>query len=151
MRGEGDKGAQRYRRRAPLLYNDEWRFPQRPPRSPGRTLGPGTHGRFLFSFVTCLFGCSKGEYYHPMAAVGCRCAGLTCRSRPGAKPQGEVECALVIQMACTHTAAMSVLGTFAVARTCEMPLTSVYSEPLTARLATCRPFGVGHPLGSAVS
>jgi hypothetical protein len=31
----------------------------------------------------------------------------------GAKPQGEVECALVVQMACTHTAAMSVLGTFA--------------------------------------
>ena len=31
----------------------------------------------------------------------------------GAKPQGEVECALVMQMACTHTAAMSVLGTFA--------------------------------------
>ena len=31
----------------------------------------------------------------------------------GAKPHGEVECALVMQMACTHTAAMSVLGTFA--------------------------------------
>jgi hypothetical protein len=31
----------------------------------------------------------------------------------GAKPQGEVECALVIQMACTHTAAMSVLAMFA--------------------------------------
>jgi hypothetical protein len=31
----------------------------------------------------------------------------------GAKPRGEVECALVVQMACTHTAAMSVLGTFA--------------------------------------
>src|SRR5438034_2688204 len=31
----------------------------------------------------------------------------------GAKPQGEVECALVMQMACTHSAAMSVLGTFA--------------------------------------
>ena len=31
----------------------------------------------------------------------------------GAKPQGEVECALVMQMACTHTAAMSVLATFA--------------------------------------
>ena len=31
----------------------------------------------------------------------------------GAKPQGEIECALVIQMACTHSAAMSVLGTFA--------------------------------------
>jgi hypothetical protein len=31
----------------------------------------------------------------------------------GAKPKGEVECALVVQMACTHTAAMSVLGTFA--------------------------------------
>ena len=31
----------------------------------------------------------------------------------GAKPQDEVECALVMQMACTHTAAMSVLGTFA--------------------------------------
>jgi hypothetical protein len=30
----------------------------------------------------------------------------------GAKPQGEVECALVIQMACMHSAAMSVLGTF---------------------------------------
>jgi hypothetical protein len=28
----------------------------------------------------------------------------------GAKPQGEVECALVMQMACTHTAAMAVLG-----------------------------------------
>ena len=28
----------------------------------------------------------------------------------GAKPQGEVECAFVIQMACTHGAAMSVLG-----------------------------------------
>jgi hypothetical protein len=27
----------------------------------------------------------------------------------GAKPQGEVECALVIQMACTHGAAMAVL------------------------------------------
>ena len=27
-----------------------------------------------------------------------------------AKPQEEVECALVIQMACTHTAAMAVLG-----------------------------------------
>ena len=27
----------------------------------------------------------------------------------GAKPEGEVECALVIQMACTHTAAMAVL------------------------------------------
>ena len=31
----------------------------------------------------------------------------------GAKPRGEVECALVMQMACTHSAAMSVLGTFA--------------------------------------
>ena len=31
----------------------------------------------------------------------------------GAKPQGKVECALVMQMACTHSAAMSVLGTFA--------------------------------------
>ena len=29
----------------------------------------------------------------------------------GAKPKGEVECALVMQMACTHTAAMAVLGT----------------------------------------
>jgi hypothetical protein len=29
----------------------------------------------------------------------------------GAKPRGEVECALVMQMACTHTAAMAVLGT----------------------------------------
>ncbi len=28
----------------------------------------------------------------------------------GAKPQGEVEGALVLQMACTHAAAMSVLG-----------------------------------------
>src|SRR5205085_2784587 len=28
----------------------------------------------------------------------------------GAKPRDEVECALVIQMACTHTAAMTVLG-----------------------------------------
>src|SRR6266480_1684232 len=28
----------------------------------------------------------------------------------GAKPEGEVECALVIQMACTHTAAMAVLN-----------------------------------------
>ena len=31
----------------------------------------------------------------------------------GAKPKDEVECALVMQMACTHSAAMSVLGTFA--------------------------------------
>jgi hypothetical protein len=31
----------------------------------------------------------------------------------GAKPQGEVQCALLMQMACTHSAAMSVLGTFA--------------------------------------
>src|SRR5438094_8302880 len=31
----------------------------------------------------------------------------------GAKPQGEVECALVMQMACTHAAAMAVLATFA--------------------------------------
>ncbi len=31
----------------------------------------------------------------------------------GAKPKGEVECALVMQMACTHAAAMAVLGTFA--------------------------------------
>jgi hypothetical protein len=29
----------------------------------------------------------------------------------GAKPQDEIECALVMQMACTHTAAMAVLGT----------------------------------------
>jgi hypothetical protein len=29
----------------------------------------------------------------------------------GAKPRDEVECALVMQMACTHTAAMAVLGT----------------------------------------
>jgi hypothetical protein len=28
----------------------------------------------------------------------------------GAKPQDEVECALVIQMACTHSAAMAVLS-----------------------------------------
>ena len=28
----------------------------------------------------------------------------------GTKPQGEVECALAIQMACTHTAAMAVLN-----------------------------------------
>jgi metal-dependent amidase/aminoacylase/carboxypeptidase family protein len=28
----------------------------------------------------------------------------------GAKPQGEIECALVMRMACTHSAAMSVLG-----------------------------------------
>ena len=28
----------------------------------------------------------------------------------GAKPQDEIECALVIQMACTHTATMAVLG-----------------------------------------
>jgi hypothetical protein len=31
----------------------------------------------------------------------------------GAKPQGEVEGALVLQMACTHAAAMAVLATFA--------------------------------------
>jgi hypothetical protein len=31
----------------------------------------------------------------------------------GAKPQGEVECALVLQMACTHAASMAVLATFA--------------------------------------
>jgi hypothetical protein len=32
----------------------------------------------------------------------------------GCKPQGEVECApLAMQMACTHSAAMTVLGTFA--------------------------------------
>src|SRR5438067_1159906 len=31
----------------------------------------------------------------------------------GAKPRGEVECALVMQMACTHAAAMAVLATFA--------------------------------------
>jgi hypothetical protein len=31
----------------------------------------------------------------------------------GAKPQGEVEGALVLQTACTHTAAMAVLATFA--------------------------------------
>jgi hypothetical protein len=31
----------------------------------------------------------------------------------GCKPQGEAECALVMQMACTHSAAMTVLGTFA--------------------------------------
>src|SRR2546429_6972343 len=31
----------------------------------------------------------------------------------GAKPKGEVECALVMQMACTHAAAMAVLGTCA--------------------------------------
>ena len=31
----------------------------------------------------------------------------------GAKPQGEIECALVMQMACTHAAAMAVLATFA--------------------------------------
>src|SRR5258708_39662266 len=30
----------------------------------------------------------------------------------GAKPKGEVECALVMQMACTRAAAMAVLGTF---------------------------------------
>src|SRR5258705_13827012 len=30
----------------------------------------------------------------------------------GAKPQGEVEGALVLQMACTHAAAMAVLATF---------------------------------------
>jgi hypothetical protein len=30
-----------------------------------------------------------------------------------AKPRDEVECALLIQMACTHTAVMTVLGTFA--------------------------------------
>jgi hypothetical protein len=31
----------------------------------------------------------------------------------GAKPQGEIEAALVLQMACTHAAAMAVLATFA--------------------------------------
>ena len=31
----------------------------------------------------------------------------------GAKPQDEVECALVIQMACTHAAAMAVLASLA--------------------------------------
>src|SRR6184192_4713935 len=31
----------------------------------------------------------------------------------GAKPQGEVECALVMQMACTHTAAMTAVAAFA--------------------------------------
>jgi hypothetical protein len=31
----------------------------------------------------------------------------------GAKPQGEIEAALVVQMACTHAASMAVLGTFA--------------------------------------
>ena len=30
----------------------------------------------------------------------------------GAKPKGELECALVMQMACTHAAAMAVLATF---------------------------------------
>jgi hypothetical protein len=33
----------------------------------------------------------------------------TGRILEGAKPQGEVECALVIQMACTHGVAMAVL------------------------------------------
>ena len=31
----------------------------------------------------------------------------------GAKPEGEVECALVMQMACTHTAAMTAVAAFA--------------------------------------
>jgi hypothetical protein len=30
----------------------------------------------------------------------------------GAKPRDEIECALVIQMACTHSAAMAVLNRF---------------------------------------
>jgi hypothetical protein len=31
----------------------------------------------------------------------------------GAKPKGEVECGLVMQMACTHSAAISIIRTFA--------------------------------------
>jgi hypothetical protein len=63
----------------------------------------------------------------------------------GAKPKGEVECALVMQMACTHTAAMSVLGTFAgdVTATFECPTCPPKSlnaalRPGRERLASAR-------------
>ena len=57
----------------------------------------------------------------------------------GAKPRGEVECALVVQMACTHTAAMSVLGTFAgvygiYGHGTRCSLEGVRSSPVDARL-----------------
>src|SRR5436190_20008969 len=56
----------------------------------------------------------------------------------GAKPQGEVECALVMQMACTHTAAMSVLGTFAGAQGCgrDVPLKASAAARLMRAYAT---------------
>jgi hypothetical protein len=56
----------------------------------------------------------------------------------GAKPQGEIECALVMQMACTHTAAMSVLGTFAGPRAYgrEVPLKASAAARLMRAYAT---------------
>ncbi len=54
----------------------------------------------------------------------------------GAKPQGEVECGLVMQMACTHSAAMSVLGTFAGANGYgrDVPFEGIRSSKIDARL-----------------
>ncbi len=51
-----------------------------------------------------------------------------------AKPRDEIECALLIQMACTHTAARSVLRAFAGVHGYDRNATLIHSEPVAARL-----------------
>ncbi len=55
----------------------------------------------------------------------------------GAKPRGEVECALVTQMACTHAAALSVIGTFAGAHGYDRDVPLKASAAAHAGTATC--------------
>mgnify|MGYP003398724392 CR=1 FL=1 len=59
----------------------------------------------------------------------------------GAKPQDEVECALVIQMACTHAAAMAVLASlgsifFLLARRPDPPAAAQRRVPVPSAAAT---------------
>ena len=55
----------------------------------------------------------------------------------GAKPKGELECALVTQMAYTHAAAMSVIGTFAGAHGYDRDVPLKASAAAHAGTATC--------------
>src|SRR5256886_15077955 len=76
--------------------------------------------RLRNAFGTASSAFVQASLYQLIEAAGLRGSGISeiavnasLAFIEGAKPQGEVEGALIMQMACTHTAAMSVLGTFA--------------------------------------
>jgi hypothetical protein len=75
-------------------------------------------GRLKTAFGTASSAFVNASLTQLIAAARLPCSGISevavnasLAFIEGAKPRDEVECALVMQMACTHTAAMAVLGT----------------------------------------